>query len=243
MFEQHLPTYIHAFESDARWKTRVSPHYIFRYFPGSEAEKDIDRIVSTQEAAYAMIMDFLRVPAPTKPIEYFFYPDASTKTALMGDDWYAQAICDEFRVHVLYTAVDKPVGPHEDTHLLSLPWGMSIGFFQEGLAEHLTGRAWDGTPHLQYVREGYKKGMYPSLAELMTHDGWMEASGNDLIYWYSLAGALVSFLIEKHGKEKFEALYKSTNRKCTKEDTLATFQKIYDFSIADAEKAFRSCIA
>lgn len=239
MFEQQLPQYIHAFEDDPRWRTQTSHHYIFHYFENSVAEKDLPHIVETQEKAYAKIMSFLDVPEPGRPIEYFFYPDEQTKKKLMGDDWYAQSIYNEFRVHVLYTEKDKPLGEHEDTHLLSLPWGQSIAFFAEGLAEYMVGHAWDGTPHLQYVREGYEKKLYLPLENFMRHDVWLEIDDTQAIYFYSLAGAFTAFLVTRFGKEVFEKVYKQLDRKNTKEENSAVCEPILGTSLLSLETAFK----
>src|SRR3989338_7856792 len=51
----------------------------------------------------------------------------------------------------------KHLEAHEDTHLLSLPWGLAIGFFQEGLAEYLKGHNWHGQPHEILVKKSLKK--------------------------------------------------------------------------------------
>lgn len=212
---------------------------MFRYFLNSEAERDMDIIINTQEAAYKKIMGFLDIEEPNHPIEYYFYPDKETKISLMGDDWYAQSIYDEFRVHALYTSSIKPIGPHEDTHLLSLPWGLSVGFFQEGFAEYMAGRAWDGTPHTKYVKEGYQDGIYPSLLEFMRHEAWLEIDDNKAVYFYSLSGAFTSFLIKTYGKEFFERFYRKSDRKKSAEENSDLFQRIYRLSITEAEQEFK----
>jgi hypothetical protein len=241
MPEQHLPTYRHDFLKDRRWLTRETDHYIFHYFPQSEAEKDIDMIVSTQEAAFRKIVAFLNIEPPQKKIEYYFYPDKETKTALMGDDWYAQSIRNEFRIHVLYTKDIKPLGEHEDTHLLSIPWGISIGFFQEGLAEFMVGHAWDGKSHISYVKEGYAKNLYPSLSDFFKHEAWLQTDDSKPLYFYSLAGAFASFLIEKYGKNKFKDLYIKMRRDFTKEENLKIFMALYG-PMVDVEKGFKEYI-
>jgi len=239
MFNQSLPTYIHNFETDKRWKNFSSEHYVFHYFTNSEAEKDLKKIVQKQEKAYKKIIEFLDVPDPKKPIEYFFYPDKETKKSLMGDDWYAQSIYNEFRIHVLYTKDDKPLGEHEDTHLLSLPWGLSAGFFQEGLAEFMVEHAWDGVSHLEYAKKGYAENIFSSISDLMNHEVWINSSEKKMIYWYSLAGAFTSFLINKFGKEKFEKLYKETNRNKSKEENSAIFKSIYGWTLDIIENDFK----
>jgi len=242
MAEQSLPTYTHAFKNDRRWKSFSSVHYILHYFAGSEAESDLKKIVETQELAYKKIMAFLELPDPGRPIEYFFYPDAQTKKLLMGDDWYAQAIFKEFCVHVLYTKNDKPLGEHEDTHLLSLPWGLSIGFFQEGLAEFMVGNAWDGRTHESYIKEGYIKGLYLPLTRYLKHDAWLKIDDNNPLYYYSLAGAFTTFLIGKYGRDKFKVLYQKTRRDLSREDNERIFTTIYG-PITKVEQMFKDTIS
>lgn len=137
MYPQNLPTYTHKFLEYKDWIKCETTHYIFNYTSGSEAEKDIEVIKETQENAYKKITSFLKLEKDENKIEYYFYPDPKTKKDLMGDDWYAQSIYNEYRVHVLYTADDKPIGPHEDTHLLTLCYGLSMPFIQEGLADYM----------------------------------------------------------------------------------------------------------
>lgn len=241
-YKQYLPTYRHDFETDQRFVSSQSPHYIFHYFPNSEAERDIDTITETQENAYKKIISFLKVEEPGRPIEYYFYPDEKIKNLLMGDNWYAQSVYDEFRVHVLYTSLIKPVGPHEDTHLLSLPWGLSIGFFQEGLAEYMVGHAWDGKSHIEYVKEGYRKDLYLPISEFMRHETWLETDNSNLIYFYSLAGAFVSFLIQAYGKKFFELYYKTSNREKKTDENTNAFLQIYGLDIKNAEQLFKSSL-
>lgn len=219
--------------------TRKSPHYVFNYFSGSEAERDIDIIIETQETAYRKVINFLDIKEPIHPIEYYFYPDKKTKTSLMGDNWYAQSIYDEFRIHALYTDSIKPIGPHEDTHLLSLPWGLSVGFFQEGLAEYMVGHAWNGTPHSKYVKDGYQQDIYPKLYEFMRHNTWLETDDSKAIYFYSLAGAFASFLIQIYSKELFENFYKKSNRKKTMEENNLLFKQVYGLKIDEVEQEFK----
>jgi hypothetical protein len=241
MEKQHLPTYTHNFLRESRWLTRENNHYIFHYFSNSEAEKDIEIIVTTQEKAFEKITAFLDIEPPKKKIEYYFYPGKEIKKMLMGDDWYAQSIRDEFRVHVLYTKDIKPLGEHEDTHLLSLPWGISIGFFQEGLAEFMVGHAWDGKSHVSYVKEGYANNLYPPLSDFFEHEAWLRTDDSKPLYFYSLVGAFTTFLIDNYGKEKFKELYGNVHRDMSKEENIGVFEKIYGM-VEGMEKKFKGAI-
>lgn len=236
VMEQHIPFYKENFKNDPRWLNKETSHYIFHYFPNSLAEKEIAAIADRQEKAFEKIVSFLRVEPPKRKIKYYLYPDAQTKKELMGDDWYAQSIYKDFCVHILYTEEIKPIGEHEDTHLLSLPWSLSIGLLQEGLAEYSVGHNWHGDSHENTVKEGLKKNILPPISSLMSHDAWMKLPDENILYYYCLAGSFVNFLIEKYGREKFERLYKETNRKKSLEQNKNIFQKIYDFPVEEMEK-------
>lgn len=242
MHEQYLLNYKHDFENDPRWLIRESSHYIFHYFPDSAAEKEIETIEKRQEVAYKKILDFLKVEEPKRKIEYYLYPDEQTKTALMGDSWYAQSVYKEFRIHVLYTEEIKPIGEHEDTHLLSLPWGLSIGIFQEGLGEYMVGLAWDGKPHTEYVKKGYKQNIFSPLSQFMEHKAWTDTDDEHAIYFYSLAGSFITFLVVTWGKKNFEKLYRETDRSNSGEKNSEIFFGVYKKSIEEVEREFKKYI-
>ena len=239
MSEQLLPNYHRKFLTDKRWATKESTHYIFHYFPQSVAEQDIKVIEKRQEEAFAKIIKFLQVAEPAEKIIYYFYPDPETKKELMGDDWYAQAIYQDFTVHVLYTETDKPLGEHEDTHLLSLPWGLSVGLFQEGLAEYLVGHGWHGENHDDLVRDGLDRNIFPPVKELLEHKKWLALDDSNALYNYAFVASFTKFLIENYGRDKFEQVYRLTSRDKTKEENGEVFLEIYGEPIEKIEENFK----
>lgn len=245
IFNQYLPNYREDFLNDRRWLKKETPHYIFYYFAESVAEKEIEMIEKRQEKAFAKIINFLKTPEPKKKITYYFYPDSEIKKGLMGDDWYAQAIYKDYFVHVLYTETDKPLGEHEDTHLLSLPWGLSIGLFQEGLAEYLVGHSWHGENHDDLARDGLRQNIFPKIEELMEHKKWLALDDAQAICNYALVASFTKFLITNYNREKFEQVYRQTSREKTKEENEAVFYKIYGITAKEAgnawERSLQSC--
>ncbi len=237
-YQQNLPTYTHKFLSYCGWIILESPHYIFYFTAGSEAVKDIEIIKNTQEAAFEKIITTLTVPIPDTKIRYYIYPDQVTKKELMGDEWYAQSIYNELCIHVLYTKEDKPIGPHEDTHLLTLPWGLSWNFIQEGLAEHMVGHAWDGTLHTEKVNEGIVKGyeLKPSLQ--LSSQAWYDTPDDLAIYYYSLAGSWVTFLIDTFGLKTFELFYRNTNRDMSEEAIKDAYTQFFNTDIHELEQRY-----
>lgn len=237
-YKQNLPTYSRAFQEYSEWLSAETEHYIFYYTVGSEAEKDIECIKERQEQAFQKIVSELEAPIPNKKITYYFYPTPEIKTELMGDDWFAQSIYDEFCIHVLYTAKDKPVSEHEDTHLLTLPWGLSVNFLQEGLAEYMVGHNWYGEPHSECIKEGVAKGYELSPSKILTEKDWLDTPQSGAIYFYALAGEWVKYLVETLGLEAFKKLY----MECTREETADTMREKYQGytgkSVQELEKDF-----
>jgi hypothetical protein len=236
---QNLPTYKEDFKKDPQWLRHETEHYIFYYFSQTFAEKEIGQISEIQEKAFKKIIEFLEVSVPKRKITYYLYPNPEIKKKLMGDDWYAQAIRKDFIVHVLYTEEIKPVGEHEDTHLLSLPWGLSIAFFQEGLAEYMVGHGWHGEDHDKLAYEALKKDFLPTVESMMDHVKWKELDDDHALYYYCFVGSFTKFLIEQYGKVKFKMLYQNTDRLKTKEENNRIFQNIYDISSNEAEKEWK----
>ena len=239
MYKQYLPTYTHNFLNEKKWIKKESLHYKFYFFPKSFAEKEIEKIIKTQEFGYKKIINFLKIKAKDRKIEYYLYPDKKTKKILTGDDWYAQAVFKEFCVHLIYNEKIKPLGPHEDMHLLSLPLGLPVGFIQEGLAEYIVGHAWDKKSHLEYAIKGYKKNIYPNIEEFLIHKSWLKTDDKKAIFFYSLAGAFVKFLIAKNGKKKFLEFYKKSSRKNTLKTNKSIFYAVFGKEIAKTEQQFK----
>lgn len=237
--KQHLPTYIHKFKKYPNWITKETPHYIFFYTLNSLAEKEINYISSRQEKAYSKIVSFLKTKGIKRKISYYLYPNHILKKNLMGDDWFAQSIVKDFCIHCLYTKNIKPIGEHEDTHLLSLLWGYPIGFLREGLAEYLVGNDWHGKNHDTQTKIGFKKKIFPNLKTMMNHKGWLDTDDSKAIYFYCLAGSFVKFLINKFGKNKFKMFYQNAYYKNSASKNIKIFEDIYKISFNDAEKMWR----
>lgn len=230
LIDQYLPTYREDFKNDLRWVIKESLHYIFHYFSGSVAELEINNIERIQEESFKKIVSLLHVKEPREKIKYYFYPNKKVKKELMGDDGYAQAIHKDFAIHVLYTEEHKPIGEHEDTHLLSSQLGQATGFFVEGLAEFLS---WDrivlGKTKDQWLEEG-KNRILPS-EKIITHQDWMNTPDDNFMYYYSFAGFFVQKLIEKFSMEKFKSFYMSINRNMDLNSIDEIFSKHFNINI------------
>lgn len=237
-YKQYLPTYSHSFLNYSGWIVAETEHYVFNYTAGSEAERDIKHIKERQEQAFQKITNTLKVSVPTKKITYYFYPNTGLKTKLMGDEWFAQAIYDEFCIHVLYTDEDKPLGEHEDTHLLTLSWGLSINFLQEGLAEYMVGHNWYGDSHASCIREGFAKGYELNPSKILTEKDWLSTPQDGAVYFYALTGEWVKYLINSFGLEVFKKLYEECTREETAETMRGKYKKYTVVNVQELERDF-----
>lgn len=236
---QELPGYITTFKN-ASWRVKESPHYCFQYMKDSLAEKEIENIIRTQEDAYEKITEFLGLSSyPENKIGYYLYPDAATKKQLMGSEWFAESIYDDFAVHALYTEEDRVVGPHEDTHLLSLPLGLSIGFLQEGLAEYMVGQSWRGESFeeiVQSIQTNPKFVISDNL--LISHSGWRDTNDDYAQQYYALAALFTGFLIETYGKEKYFELYRTLARDSESSENKKRYEEILNITTGEAWSLF-----
>lgn len=224
-YEQNITFYINKFR-EFPWKVFESEHYIFHVEPGSLAEREIEQIKARQEAAYEKIIGTLELSSPEQKILYYFYPSRALKKELMGDDWYGQSIYSEFTIHAVYNENDKVVGEHEDTHLLSLPLGLPISLFQEGLAELMVGKSMFGRNHEEVVREGIKNGLSLSLPHLMSQQGWLDTPDEHAEFYYAVAGVFVSKLLEKLGLQQFKKLYSGMSRDNSAAQNIEIFEAL-----------------
>lgn len=226
MYNQSLPGFKTLYKN-APWVVRGSLHYQFHYFEGSLAEREIEHIIRTQEDAFQKILHFLELEAPSEKIAYYFYPSIEIKEELMGSPWFAQAIYNDFAVHALYTEEHRVIGPHEDTHLLSLPLGLSIGFLQEGLAEYLVGHDWYGNTFSQTVHEVLNDTQFTISPDLLTtHQAWTDTNDTYARQYYALSALFADYMIATYGKERYLKLYSSLLRDATAESNEQQYKSI-----------------
>jgi hypothetical protein len=223
--KQHLPDYTDLYQRDTRWVVQELPHYKFHYFAGSVAEKDIDNIVSQQENAFKNIINTLNLH-PTEKINYYLYPSSETKRELMGDEGPAQSVYRDRSIHIIYNENVKPLGEHEDTHILTLEWGTSIGLLQEGIAEYMSGdRLWSGKPLAYWLKEAILKNLDKKIGALMSHQGWLDTPDEEATLWYAIARSWTDYLIKKFSLSVFQKLYVAVDREETAEYNIKIFKK------------------
>lgn len=238
---QNIPWYKSDY-SKQLFSKEESLHYVFYFSKGSLAEKDIKEIIELKEKHYSKILIFLELENDRK-IDYYIYSSIKEKALLMGDDSPGNAIWQElenniskkFEIHVVYSGKCKFVGEHEDTHLLSLPWGLSIYLFCEGLAQYMENNFMNKELH-SVSRELLNQNKLYSIQWLCDNNNWENVEPTII---YPQVGSFIKFLIEYYGKDKFKEVYQNTSRNHNMVKNLFEVQKVYFKDINKLEKEWK----
>ena len=216
-----------------------SLHYIFNFQKNSLAEKNIKEIVKLKEEHHLKILSFLELDNNRK-IDYYIYSSIQEKNLLMGDDSPGNAIWEElennnpkkFEIHVVYNEKCRFIGEHEDTHLLSLPWGLSIYLFCEGLAQYMENTFLNRNLHLA-TKELMEEGKIYSIDFICNNNNWEHVEPTII---YPQVGSFIKYLIEYYNKENFKRVYQNTSREKEITENLLEIEKIYQKNINQLEK-------
>ena len=209
---------------------KESTYYTFHFCKDSLVDDNIEKIIKQKGKHYLKILSFLKLDNNRK-IDYYIYPSIKNKKMLMGDDSPGNAIWgklenskpEKFEIHVVYNEKCKFIGEHEDTHLLSLPWGLSIYLFCEGLAQYMEDSFMGKDLHV-VTRELLENDKLYPLKQLCTNCNWESV---DPVIIYPQVGSFSKFIITKYGKEKFKELYQNTSRNFDTLKNISEIERIY----------------
>ena len=245
LIKQNIPWYKTEYYKK-NWQIKKSLPYVFYCFKNSLAEKDIDKIIQLKKRHYQKILLFLNLKN-SQTIHYYLYPTLKDKLKLMGDDSPGNSIWEKFEstngipktnkfeIHAVYNNDCKFIGEHEDTHLLSLPWGLSIYLFCEGLAQFMEGNLF-GRDIDEISKELLRQNKLYSLLKLVDNNNWDKVKPPVI---YPQAGSFVRFLIESYGLKKFKSVYQKLSRLNSYENNLEIIRKGYSNGINELEKKWK----
>ncbi|MEA1936677.1 MAG: hypothetical protein U9N04_01020 [Patescibacteria group bacterium] len=245
LIKQNIPWYRTKYYKK-NWQIKKNLPYIFYCFKNSLAEKEIDKITQLKKKHRQKILSFLNLKND-QTIHYYLYPTFKNKLKLMGDDSPGNSIWEKFElvnrisrtakfeIHVMYNNNCKFIGEHEDTHLLSLPWGLSIYLFCEGLAQFMEGGLF-GRDIDEISKELLRQNKLYSLLELVDNNNWNEVEPPII---YPQVGSFARFLIESYGLKKFKSAYQKLSRLNSYQDNLSAIRKEYFKGIDELEKEWK----
>jgi len=226
-YTQFIENYKENYKKYNGWLKKYTDHYIFYYFNDYFIKKEINKIIKIQERSYKKILEFLNTKT-SKKIKYYIYPNQETKAKFMGNFVYAQSVYKDYSVHIVYNKKIKPLGPHEDTHLLSLKIGLATSFFAEGLAECISNkRVFNGKKRIVYINNWLKKYKKIDISKYFTQKGWIDSPDNESSEFYTIAMSFTKYLIKKFGKNIFLKFYKKINRGMNEKQIINTMGTVF----------------
>lgn len=196
---------MHCFKTD---------HYVFHYEPGSKAQQDIQFIAAEQEACYRHISLMLGLAMKEK-IHYYLYnsPEELGRECERRFGAYTPyngCTASKNEILAVYNEEIQCIGFHEDTHILMFTVGFSeSSFLEEGTACAMDALWW-GIDNAAWVAYYRKHKRCPSVAELLllSRDDFYTVEDHVA---YPLAGAFVSYLLMRFGRDVFCQYYLAEN--------------------------------
>lgn len=197
-------------------------HFVIHYPPGGDIERDILAIAEDHEFRLAQATRTLGTTPPRK-IQSFYFDSAERKHQLMGarnvymaKPWreeiylnhepFPHQVLRHEIAHVVAGRFGDPIFRVSARRVLGLPALFNVGLI-EGIAvaadwpDHFT-RAL--TPH-QSVKAMQLLGFAPPVERLLS-TGFLSFSSARS---YTAAGSFVRFLLDRHGAQRLQALYRS----------------------------------
>jgi Tetratricopeptide repeat len=228
------------------FSVRLSEHFIIYYFPGSEAEADLKRIIDRREATFQRLSRELEVRFSGRAI-LFFYPDSELSrriTGHRGDGWtYGRTVVE------VYGSRRKIDPYHEMVHLLASRIGTPPVLFSEGLATSRE-KNFDNAGRYRASVEGWCRGLLREgalipLEELME----IQSLGDDLTrprVAYPESACFVRYLLDRYGWTQFRQAYAElagSPLPSVQEENMGRFEKIFGVSLRRAEVEWKEWLS
>ncbi|MFH1626509.1 MAG: hypothetical protein ABH971_00145 [bacterium] len=227
IYNQFIENYKEYYKKYKKWLKKETDHYVFYYLDDVFIKKEISKIARIQESANKKILKFLGINK-SKKINYYIYSNEHLKSEFMGNSVYAQTVYKDNSVHIVYNKKIKPLGAHEDTHLISLKFGLATSFFAEGLAECIANKKpFNGKNRIYFIRKWLKKYKIFNLSDFFTQKSWLDTPDEEAGEFYSIAMFFTKHLIKSFGKEKFINFYKKINRDMTSEQIIHIMSEVF----------------
>ena len=211
---------------------KKSEHLLFRYRPGSFAEKNIEKIIAEREDAYAKLSHVLHMELPVI-ITIDLYPDLEAKALGSGTKWTPANTRSNKQICEVYDEQYQCDPFHELAHIFSYyfpGYGSNKGGIVEAFAAYFEPHNMVIGPTRQILKRQLNQGKLKPLDEVLLSN----SSNQELVI-------LIDFLLNKD-VEKFKAFYVLVTRTRNKAGMEKACQQIYGTDLKGLEKQWHEYI-
>jgi tetratricopeptide (TPR) repeat protein len=224
------------------FRVQVSEHFVVYFFPDSDAENDLERIIELREKIFQRLSRDMKIDYSGKAV-LFLYPDAELArkiTGHRGDGWsYGTTVMEVYGPR-------RRIDPsHELVHLLASRIGSPPVLFSEGLATSRE-KEFDNAGRYPadveaWCRGFLREGALIPLVELME----ATSLGDELTrprVAYPESACFVRHLLDRYGWEKFRQAYAEltgSSEPTVQRENLSRFEKIFGESLRQEESEWK----
>ena len=210
---------------------KKSEHFIFRYRPGTYAEKNIDKAVREREQAYDELSKVLQMELPVT-VTIDLYPDMEAKALGSGTTWTPANTRSNKHICEVYNEQNQTDPYHELAHIFSYHfpnYSSNQGGIVEAFAAYFESNNMPVGPTKKILKRQLSEGKLPSLPEVLQS----QSSDQELVI-------LIDFLLKKD-VEKFKRFYVIIT-KSQKPDVEKAVRQIYGIDLKDMEEQWHEFI-
>ncbi len=219
-------------EPEARWENITSDCCVIYYITGTDAQRDIETLAEMADAESLSVEARFRAPFDEK-IPLTFLPRVLGHGGFASDGLYVSYLDENYA-----GSATRQVIHHEMVHWLDFRLGGDFrpSILVEGLAVYLSGGHFKEEPLLPRAAVLLELDWYIPLRELTDT---FYASQHEI--GYLQAAALVAYLVETYGWERFDAFYRDIHPAPDGKQSSAleaALQKHFELNLDSLEAAF-----
>ncbi|HUW20396.1 MAG TPA: hypothetical protein VMW16_13950 [Sedimentisphaerales bacterium] len=211
---------------------KKSEHFLFRYRPGSYAERNIEKIIREREQAYDHLSSVLQMELP-KIVTVDLYPDTESKGLGSGTTYTACNTRSNRHIAEVHSEAYQCDAYHELAHVFSYHfpgYSSNRGGLVEAFAVYFEPGNINPDEARAKLKHTFGKGELKSVSETLLLDGVCE---ENVVF--------IDFLLKKD-VEKFKEFYVRATRAEGMEDLEKAAQEIYGTDLKGLDEGWRKFI-
>jgi hypothetical protein len=210
---------------------KKSEHFLFKYRPGSYAEKNIDNVIGQREAAYQKLSEVLKMELPVT-VTIDLYPDMEAKALGSGTTWTPANTRSNKHICEVYNEGYQCDPYHELAHIFSYHfpnYRSNQGGIVEAFAAYFEPNNMQIGPTKKILKRQLNEGKLSSLLEVLQS----QSSSEEIVI-------LIDFLLKKD-VEKFKQFYVLITES-QKVEIEKAVRQVYGTGLNDLEKQWHEFI-